>query len=103
METTMEFSFSNIRSKLAMIDFFELVGFGFAVWCLGAVAAIGKPGESFSDLISFLIGLEGILLGSWASYNGQDLRSSQSMGKGTKSRLRLEDEIINRASTYTLE
>lgn len=42
METTMEFSFLNIRSKLAMIDFFERVGFGFAVWCLGAVAAFGN-------------------------------------------------------------
>jgi len=70
METTMESSFSNVRNKLALIEFIELGGFGFAVWCLGAIAAFGKPEGSFAELISFLIGLEGIILGSWAIYNG---------------------------------
>ncbi len=69
METTMESSFSNIRSKLALIEFIELGSLGFAVWCLGAITII-ETKAGFVELISFLIGLEGIILGSWAIYNG---------------------------------
>lgn len=70
METTLESSFPNIRSKIALIEAIELASIGFAIWSLGAITAIGKPEGSFSELISFLIGLESILLGSWAIYNG---------------------------------
>jgi hypothetical protein len=70
MESTMESSFPDIRSKLALIEVIEIASLGFAFWCLAAVVAFGKPQGSFSELITFLIGLEGILLGSWAIYNG---------------------------------
>ena len=69
METTMESSFSNIRNKLALIEFIELGSLGFAFWCLGAISMIATK-EIFTEVITFLIGLEGILLGSWAIYNG---------------------------------
>jgi hypothetical protein len=70
METTMQSSFSGVRSKLALIEAIELAVLGFAVWCLGVVGAITSFNGSFSELITFLIGLEGILLSSWAIYNG---------------------------------
>lgn len=70
METTMESSFSGIRSKIALIEAIELSSLGFAVWCLGLVGAITSSEGSSSEMITFLIGLEGILLGSWAIYNG---------------------------------
>ena len=70
METTMQSSFSDIRSKIALIEAIELAVLGFAIWCLGVVGAIASSNVSFSELITFLIGLEGILLGSWAIYNG---------------------------------
>jgi len=69
METTMESSFSNIRNKLALIEFIELGSLGFAVWCLGAISMIATK-AGFAEVITFLIGLEGIILGSWAIYNG---------------------------------
>lgn len=70
MENTIEPSFSNIRNKLALIEAIELASLGFAIWCLGAASAIGSPEGSFSELFPFLLGLEGIILGSWALYNG---------------------------------
>lgn len=69
METTMESSFSNIRNKLALIEFIELGSFGFAFWCLGTLTAIGD-GESVFDQIIFLVITQSIILGSWAIYNG---------------------------------
>jgi hypothetical protein len=69
METTMESSFSNVRNKLALIEFIELGSLGFAFWCLGAFNTISN-GESFFDQITFLIFTQCIVLGSWAIYNG---------------------------------
>jgi hypothetical protein len=69
METTMQSSFPSIRSKIALIEAFELAGLGFALWCLGAIHAISE-GESFFDQIIFFTITQGILLGSWAIYNG---------------------------------
>ncbi|HSL43407.1 MAG TPA: hypothetical protein VK897_08240 [Anaerolineales bacterium] len=69
METTFEPSLlDNFRSKIALMEFIELSFFGFALWTLGAFHAVSS-GESFFDQISFLFGLELILLGSWTIYN----------------------------------
>lgn len=65
----MESSFSNVRNKLALIEFIELGSLVFAFWCLGAFNAISN-GESFFDQITFLIITQCIVLGSWAIYNG---------------------------------
>lgn len=80
METTMQSSFSDIRSKIALIEAIELAVLGFAVWCLGVVGAITSSNGSFSELITFLVGLEGILLGSWAIYNGY-IRVARATGR----------------------
>jgi hypothetical protein len=79
METTMESSFSNVRNKLALIEFIELSSLGFAFWCLGAISMIATK-AGFAEVIIFLIGLEGIILGSWAIYNVY-IRVARASGK----------------------
>jgi hypothetical protein len=70
METTFEPTLQeNIRTKIALIEFIELSALGFALWLLGAFNAITVSGEHLFDQISFLLGIETILLGSWAIYN----------------------------------
>ena len=66
METTLQPSSQNIRSKIAAIEAIELAAIGFVVWCFGAAVAMSKPSASFSDQIVFLFITEAILLGSWA-------------------------------------
>jgi hypothetical protein len=69
METTFEPTLQqNFRSKIALLEFIELSALGFALWVFGAFNAISS-GENFFDQIDFLIGLELIVLGSWAIYN----------------------------------
>jgi hypothetical protein len=70
METTMQSSLPNIRSKLALLEAIELASLGFAVWGLGVFGAIVSSNGNFLDLLTFFILLEGFLLGSWALYNG---------------------------------
>jgi hypothetical protein len=79
METTMQSSLPDIRSKLALIEVIEIASLGFAFWCLGAITAISK-GESFFDQIIFFIVTQGILLGSWAIYNGY-IRVARATGR----------------------
>jgi hypothetical protein len=80
METTLQSSFQGVRSKIAVIEAFELAGLGFAVWCLGVVGAMTSSNGSFSELITFFILLEGVLLGSWAIYNGY-IRIARASGR----------------------
>ena len=69
METTFEPSLlQNFRTKIALIEFIELAFLGFALWIYGAFNAVSS-GENVFDQFTFLIGLEIILLGSWAIYN----------------------------------
>lgn len=70
METTLEPTLQeNIRTKIALVEFIELSALGFALWVFGAYNAVTASGERLFDQISFLMGIELILLGSWAIYN----------------------------------
>jgi hypothetical protein len=70
METTFEPSLlQNFRTRITLIELIELPILGFAVWVYGASNAITRAGEGLLDQVPFLIGLEIILLGSWAIYN----------------------------------
>ena len=80
MEITMQSSSLSIRSKLALLEAIELASLGFAFWCLGAVASIGEADVSFFDQIMFFIITQGILLGSWAIYNGY-IRVARASGR----------------------
>lgn len=79
MDTTFEPSFQDhLRSKITTIEFIELSLLGLAVWCLGAYNAT-RSGERLFDILSVLIFLELILLGSWAIYNIY-IRVARSLG-----------------------
>ena len=84
METTLQSSAQSstqsFRTRIAFIEFIELAALGFAFWCFGAFVAMSEPGSSFLDQIVFLIITEGILLGSWAIYNGY-IRLARAGGK----------------------
>lgn len=84
METTLQSSSQSstrsFRSRIAFIEFIELAVLGFAFWCFGAIVAISEPDSSLLDQIIFLVITEGILLGSWAIYNGY-IRVARAGGK----------------------
>lgn len=70
METTLQLStLQNLRSRITLIEFFELGLIGFAVWGLFVGMSISS-GEF--ELMTWTFGLfiiEGIVLGSWLIYN----------------------------------
>ena len=70
METALQPSSQNIRSKIAAIEAIELASLGFLLWFLAAILTFSDPDFSFFDQLMFFGITEGILLGSWALYNG---------------------------------
>ena len=80
METALQSSTQSFRTRIALIEFVELAALGFAFWCFGAIVAISEPGSSLVDQLIFLVITEGILLGSWAIYNGY-IRIARAGGK----------------------
>ena len=69
METTLQPSSQNVRSKIAAIEAIELASVGFALWFLFAILTLSDPDTSFFDQIHVFALFEGFLLGSWAIYN----------------------------------
>ena len=84
METTLQASpqssLQSFRTRIALIEFMEFAALGFAFWCFGAFTALTNSDTSFLDQIVFLVITEGILLGSWAIYNGY-IRLARAGGK----------------------
>ena len=79
MEATFQPSVSSVRNKIALIEFIELSVIGFVLWGLLALIPSNTP-ESFGSLLSKLVGLEIIILGSWGLYNIY-IRVARSLGK----------------------
>lgn len=69
METTLQPSLSPLRSKITIIEAIELSFLTFGVWCLGALTDIRNGSVDVYELLTFLIGLGLIVLGSWLIYN----------------------------------
>jgi len=69
METTMNSSLQGFRNKIAMIEAIELATIGFVLWCLIAILSVNTPDSSIVEMSTFLLIIEGALLGSWALYN----------------------------------
>ena len=70
METTFEPSLlQNFQNRITFIEAIELSFLVFGVWCLGAYNDIRTGGADLAGLISLLVILEIIVLGSWAIYN----------------------------------
>ena len=80
METTFEPSLlQNFQNRITTIEAIELSILGFLLWGFGAYNAI-QDGQSLFDLIDLFIGLEVILLGSWAIYNAY-IRIARATGR----------------------
>lgn len=69
METTLQPSSQNIRTRIAVIEAMELASLGFVLWFFGAILNITNPDISFFEQIIFFVVTQGILLGSWVIYN----------------------------------
>ena len=80
LQSSPQSSMQSFWTRIAFIEFIELAVLGFAFWCFGAIVAISEPGSSLLDQIIFLVITEGILLGSWAIYNGY-IRVARAGGK----------------------
>jgi len=80
LQSSSQTSLQNFRTRIAFIEFIELAALGFVFWCFGAIVAINNPDINPLDQIIFLGITEGILLGSWAIYNGY-IRVARAGGK----------------------
>ncbi|HEX6035965.1 MAG TPA: hypothetical protein VFY83_16120 [Anaerolineales bacterium] len=59
----------NWKSRLTVIEAIELSLLGFGLWSLMAIISGDKSVPNDSDLMTFLLITEGIVLGSWVVYN----------------------------------
>jgi hypothetical protein len=99
MENTFEPSFPLLfRSKITVLEAIEHSFLGFVVWCLGLTNALKEPGASLSNQFPFLLGLELIILGSWAIYNIY-IRLARAGGRRVDTRLWILASLLT--GTYT--
>ena len=69
METVFQPSLSPLRSRITLLEAFELPVLTFGIWSLATLVDSSDGNINFSELFTYLIGLELIVLGSWAIYN----------------------------------
>jgi hypothetical protein len=69
METALQPSSQNIRTKIAAIEAIELASLGFLFWLFGAIININNSDWSFLDLLGIFFVFQVVLLGSWLIYN----------------------------------
>ena len=69
METVFQPSLSPLRSRITLLEAFELPVLTFGIWSLATLVDSSNGHINFSELFTYLIGLELIVLGSWAIYN----------------------------------
>ena len=69
METVFQPSFSSLRSKITIIEAIELVILTFGLWSLATLVDSSDGSINYSEVFTYLIGLELIVLGSWIFYN----------------------------------
>jgi hypothetical protein len=69
MESVLQPSLSPLRSKITIIEAIELAFLTFGIWSLATVVDSSNGRINFSEVFTYLIGLELIVLGSWVIYN----------------------------------
>ncbi|HEX5942060.1 MAG TPA: hypothetical protein VFY66_07270 [Anaerolineales bacterium] len=69
METVFQPSLSPLRSKITIIEAIELAILTFGIWSLATLVASSDGSMNYSEVFTYLIGLELIVLGSWVIYN----------------------------------
>lgn len=69
METVFQPSLSPLRSKITIIEAIELAILTFGIWSLATLVDSSDGSMNYSEVFTYLIGLELIVLGSWVIYN----------------------------------
>ena len=69
METVFQPSLSPLRSRITLLEAFELPVLTFGFWSLATLMDSSDGRIDFTELFTYLIGLELIVLGSWVIYN----------------------------------
>jgi hypothetical protein len=69
METVFSPSLSPLRSRITLLEAFELPVLTFGFWSLATLVDSSDGRIDFAELFTYLIGLELIVLGSWVIYN----------------------------------
>jgi hypothetical protein len=69
METALQPSSQNFRTRIAVIEAIELASLGFLFWFLCAILTVSDPKISFLDQTVFFLMTQRLLLGSWAIYS----------------------------------
>jgi len=69
METVFQSSLSPLRSKITIIEAMELAILTFGIWSMATLVDSSDGSINFSEVFTYLIGLELIVLGSWVIYN----------------------------------
>ena len=69
METVFQPSLSPLRSRITLLEAFELPVLTFGFWSLATLLDSSDGRIDFAELFTYLIGLELIVLGSWVIYN----------------------------------
>ena len=98
METTLQTSLPNFRSKMAAIEAIELSTIGLLLWGLVFMIPSDTP-ASLTVLIAGFLVFEGAILGSWAIYLAY-IRLTRGLHPRPDVRLRVLIAILT--STYTL-
>src|SRR5689334_21866908 len=69
MEIVFQPSLSPLRSRITLIEAFELPVLTLGIWSLATVVDSSDGRMNFSELFTLLVGLELVVLGSWVIYN----------------------------------
>jgi len=69
METVFQPSLSPLRSRITLLEAIELPVLTFGIWSVATLVDTSAGRINFSELFTFLIGLELIVLGSWVIYD----------------------------------
>jgi hypothetical protein len=99
METTIQPSSQNFRTKITTIEAIELALTGFALWVLFMINSINMPEQSLEGVIGLFVVIEVFLLGLWAIYNAY-IRIARDCSSRVDVRLRILAAAAT--GTYTL-
>jgi hypothetical protein len=99
METTLQPSSLNFRSKVAAIEAMELATLGFLFWLFGAIITINDPNLSFLDQLGIFAVVQVVLLGSWLIYNGY-IRIARAGGRRVDIALWIAAALLTSSYTF---
>jgi flagellar biosynthesis protein FliQ len=99
METILQPSSLNLRSKVAAIEAIELACLGFLFWLFSAIININNPNLSFLDQLGIFVVFQAVLLGSWLIYNAY-IRIARAGGRRVDIALWIAATVLTSSYTF---